>query len=145
MSDKQKEIISERLVATFSKLKDADGLRSKLIFNIKPPPFIYVITYDRENGPWDVMIANEFGGTRPYQVEFNQIDQLVSGTGGISYQLASLDDESRFVLSIEEEKYVLHKFDFKVEESEFASGPTSVALESGLPPVVESVITPSSS
>jgi hypothetical protein len=75
MSDKQKEIISERLVATFSKLKDADGLRSKLIFNIKPPPFIYVITYDRENGPWDVMIANEFGG-RMNDEDFEKIQKL---------------------------------------------------------------------
>ena len=62
MSDKKKEIITERLVAHFDKLEDANGLRSRLIFNIKPPPFIYVITYDPENGPWDVRIANEFGG-----------------------------------------------------------------------------------
>ena len=75
MSDMQKENSAERRVANFDNLKDADGLRSELIFNIKPPPFIYVVTHDPENGPWDVNIANEFGG-RMNDEDFKKVQKV---------------------------------------------------------------------
>lgn len=76
------------------------------------------------NGP-DFTIANNFSASRPFQVEFNRVAELDSQTSNTYYSKISTEDNNRFVLSTSQSNYVLHKFEFEIDENEYRSDEVS--------------------
>lgn len=87
--------------------------------------WVVVSSTNLPSGGPDFSTEDVFGGSKPYQVEFNQIDQLTPKTLGESYYQTKFSDDERFRLEINENDYVLHKFDFTLEESEFRGDETN--------------------
>jgi len=87
MSKKSEKKETDRFVASFDDLDIANELRSRLIFDLKPKPWVYVMTESLEDGPDDVKVANEHGG-RMNDQEFEEAivvyDKFLSGSNNLN-------------------------------------------------------------
>jgi len=75
-------------------------------------------------GP-DFTISNDFGDSRPFQVELNQVVAYEGKEENAYYEKIQAEDNNRFVLNTSQSKYVLHKFEFEVDEAEYRSDETT--------------------
>jgi len=83
MPKKSEKKETDRFVASFDKLDIANELRIRLIFDLKPKPWVYVITEGIEDGPYDVKVANELGGRmndQDFEKAIAVYDKFLSGS-----------------------------------------------------------------
>jgi len=74
---------TDKLIATFDNLELANKLRSRLMFDLTPRPWVYVISDSLINDEFQVLVANPRGGvidTEGYQQAVHVYHEFLSGS-----------------------------------------------------------------
>ena len=74
---------TDKLIATFDNLELANKLRSRLMFDLTPRPWVYVISDSLINDEFQVLVANARGGvidTEGYQQAVYVYHEFLSGS-----------------------------------------------------------------